>query len=791
MKLRPLVAGNRGIAAAAVVALALGIGVTSLMFAIVDGAVRRGLPVPRAGEVVHLERFPAPDEPRRPMFVLGERAMLQPAGALSGVAAYRLGQTNITGAGLTPRRWDTALVTPDTFALLGVAVAHGTGLDRADASAAGATPVVISDDAWRLQFGADPSAVGRAVRANGVTAVIVGVMPPGFRFPFNQHLWMPLDDRAATLAVSFWGRLARGVSGDEAGTRLTTAYQQAMVASGAPAVASAARIGASPYTAYILQPPVVQLLQMMFVAGLGVLIIACANVANLLLARGLARRRDFAIAGALGASRARIMRERALEGLALAIPGALLGILFAYAGAAAFTRAVASSWPPPPYWVSIVIDARVVAYAAAVAIVSALAASALPAWRGGRAALSRDLSEEGRGYTSGSLGRATAVLVIVEIALATAVMIAAGLMTRGVTRLASADYAFALDDVLTGRVTLPPRVYSTPDERRAFAIALHARLQSLPGAHASLASSMPFAAVETVPFWLDRPGAQAGAPADARRMIVSPGHFETLGVRLIGGRDFEAADDVARAPVAIVNLSFALKHARREDLIGRRIRIGSDSATPATIVGIAPDLAVGNPRGESPEAVYVPLFQQASPPDGVTLLARAPNDAAIERRLRDVVASINPELPLDRVMTLAAFRTGVTWFYRVFGTLFLTFGAGALVLALVGVYAVMSFGVTRRRREIGTRMACGATRAHIARMFLREASWRLGIGLAAGLLIAAWLTPRLSLFLFQVSPRDPAVYAWSIAIVAAIGLAACALPAWRAATQEPNSALRE
>jgi putative ABC transport system permease protein len=788
VKLRPLVAHNRGLAAAAVAALALGIGGTALMFAIVDGTVRRGLPVARAGEVVHLERIPAPGD-RRAVFLLDEQRVLDTAGALRGVAAYRLAQTNVAGEGLTPRRWPAAHVTANTFGVLGVHAARGRVFDSDPGGAEGALPVLLSDQAWRVQFGADPAVVGRRVSADGRPGVIAGVMPADFRFPFAHDLWMPIDERAGTMPVAFWGRLAPGVSVREASSRLSAAYGAARFAPGAPPERTGAAVAAAPFTAFIQGPQILRLLDMMFLAGLGVLAIACANVANLLLARGLARRRDFAIAAALGASRGRIMRDRVTEGLALAVPGAVLGVALAYAGAEAFTRAIAAS--SPPYWVAVVVDARVAAYAAAVAVLSALAASALPAWRSGSAALSPALSDETRGTTSGTLRRVTAALVIVEIALACSVLIAAGLMTKGIGKLTDARYGFAVDDVTIGRVSLPARVHPDAERRREFFTALYARVQAIQGVEGALGTSMPFAAADPVPFSLQGAAADPDDWPETRRVVISPGYFSTLGVRPIGGRDFEAGDGPGRAPVAIVNLSFALRHARREDLVGRTIRLGPD-APPAAIVGVVPDLAVGNPRGELPDAVYVPLFQQASPPDAITLLARgAAPPAVVERALREAVSSLDPALPLDRVTTLAAFRASVTWFYRVFGFLFLAFGAGALVLALVGVYAVMAFGVTRRRREIGTRMAFGATGGDIARMFLVECAARLGVGLAAGALLAAWLTPRLALFLFQVSPRDPAVFAAAMAVVAAVGVAACALPAWRAARLDPNECLRE
>ena len=790
MKLRSLLAGSRGLAASAVVALALGIGITALMFAIVDGIVLRGLPVHDADEIVHLERIPAPGADRRTQFLVSERALLSQQGSLIAVAGYAPRQINITAPGITPRRWPMALITANTFELLDTLPVMGKTFTGA--SAEGARPLLISDQVWREQFGSSPSAVGMTVRANGDPALIVGVMGAGFRFPINHHVWSPIDETAGATPIQLWGRLGRGRGLDDARVELTTRYQQA----GAPADAGA-RIGVARYTSYLQGPDVVQLLETLFLASVGVLLIACANVANMLLARGLARRRDFAIASALGASRARLMRERLLEGLALAAPGALLGIGLAYAGAWAFTRAISASFPAPPYWVAVSVDSRVLLFVVAVTVFAALAAAALPAWRTRSAAISTALSDASRGTTSASLRRLTAALIVVEIALAAGVLIGGGLMGKGILRLSAARYQFAVSDVLTGRLTLPARAYPSPESRRRFYLALHGALESMSAARAAaIGSSVPFAAVPAMPFTLDAADADRSRWPLARPVFVSPGYFQALGVNLIGGRDFEPADREGRAPVAIVNQSFALKHARRADLIGQTIMVaGPTPAAPpvaATIIGVAPDLFVGNARGEDPEAMYFPLFQQAVPPDGISVLARG--DAAggaLERALHSAVAAVDPELPLDRVMSLAVFRGGATWFYGVFGVLFLVFAAGALLLSLIGVYAVMSFGVTRRLREIGTRMACGATRADIARLVLLEGSRRLAAGLLAGALLAAYLTPRLALFLFQVSPRDPAVFAAAIALVALVGLSACAIPALRAARQDPNVCLRD
>ena len=789
MKLRPLVARSRGLAAAAIAALALGIGLTALMFAIVDGTVRRGLPSPAPGEIVHLERAAGPGDDRRAAFLLSERDALREEAGLSAVAAYRFSQTSISGDGLTPRMWTTALVTPDTFAVLGVEAAAGR-VFSGPLTPEGVIPVLISDVVWRDQFGAEASAVGRAVRANGVPAVVAGVMPAGFRFPFNQHVWLPLDERAGGVAVSLWGRLAPGVSRATASASLTARY--AGVRAEAGEAAASTRVNAEPFTAFLLTAPIVGVLESMFLAGLAVLVIACANVANLLLARGLARRREFAIASALGASRARIVRERLLEALLLAAPGAAIGVAVTYAGAGAFNRAMAAS--SPPYWVAIAVDVRVLAFIVAATVLTALVAAALPALHSGRAAVSTSLREETRSATSGTLRRTTAGLVIVEVALAAAVLACAGLMAKGVVRLSSEQHAFAVDDVITGRLSLPAGAYGTDEARREFFVSMHTRLQELRASRAAaLGSSLPFAFTETARFSLDTREADAARWPETHRVLVSPGYFEAVGVRPLAGRDVEESDREGRAPVALVNLSFALTHARREDLIGRAIRI-ADGGPPvtATIVGIVPDLFVGNVRGERPEAIYLPLLQQDSPPSGISVVARAtsPLEGA-ERELRDAVAEIDPELPLDRVMTLADLRESGTWFYRVFGVLFVAFGLGALVLALVGVYAVMSFAVTNRRREIGTRMALGATGTDIARLFLREGVVRLAIGLGAGMLVAASFTPRLSLFLFHVDPRDASVFMSALGIVGLVGLTACAVPAVRAARQAPVACLRD
>lgn len=789
MKLRPLVAGSRGLAVAAIAALALGIGLTALMFAIVDGTVYRGLPAPSASEIVHLARVPGPGEDQRTAFLLGEREALATGAGLSDVAAYRMSSANLTGDGVSPRRWDAALVTPGTFALHGAVASVGRTFTDAQ-PVEGVTPVLISERAWHEQFGGDPAAVGRSVRVNGAPAVIVGVMPPSFRFPINQDVWMPLDERARTMPVSLWGRLASGVGRDEAAATLTARYAQSRAEAGE--AADGARVGVEPFTAYLNGPQLVGILESMFLAGLGVLAIACANVANLLLARGLARRREFAIASALGATRWRLMRERLAEGLALATPGALIGIALTYAGVEAFSAAIAAS--QPPYWVSIEVDTRVLTYVVLAAGASALVAAALPAVQSGHAVLTGSLRDETRSTTSGSLRKTTAALVAVEIALAASVLVCAGLMAKGVARLSSAEYPFAVDGVLTGRLLLPARDYGTPEARREFYVSLYTRLQELRTVReAALGSSLPFIFADTTRFSLDPRDSDQDRWPEVRRVLVSPGYFQALGVGPLGGRDIEESDREVRPPVALVNLSFALTFARREDLIGRPVRIvNGDETMSATIVGIVPDLAVGNVRGERPEAIYLPLLQQQTPPSNISIAAlTADRPANVERELRAAIAEIDPHLPLDRVVPLSALREAGTWFYRVFGMLFVVFGFGALVLALVGVYAVMSFAVTRRRREIGTRMALGATSVDIARMFLREGSVRLAVGLAAGILMAAMFAPRLSFFLFQVDPRDPGVVAMATAVVAFVGLAACAVPAIRAARQRPVECLRD
>lgn len=790
MKVRPLIARSGGLAVAAVAALALGIGLTSLMFAIVDGTVRRGLPAPAPGDIIHLERLAGPGDEAPPVFLVSELDALRQQQSLAALAAYRPAEASLTGDALTPRRWAASLVTPNTFEILGAAAAIGDALSAGRTHADGATPIVISDTVWREQFGADPSIPGRAVRANGTPGVIVGVMPAGFRFPVDHHVWMPLDERVRAAGVNVWGRLAPGVTGSEAAGELTARYAQARAGEGEAAAAT--RVATAPFTEMILGAPIVALLDSMFLAGLAVLAIACANAANLLLARGLARRREFAIATALGASRARMVRDRVAEALLLAAPAAVIGVALAYAGASAFNRAIAGS--TPPYWVDIAIDARVLVYVVAVTVLTALAAATLPALGAGMAPPSTALAEETRSTTSGALRRTTAALVVVEIALAAAVLVCAGLMGKGLMRLTSAEFAFAVNDVVTGRVSLPARAYGTDEQRREFYLTMHTRLDQLRASQAAaLGSSLPFAFADLTPFSLGGGGGPDPSRwPSARLVLVSPGYFEALGVRTIGGRDFEESDREGRAPVAIVNLSFALTHARRDDLIGRTLRAGDAESAAATIVGVVPDLFVGNVRGEQPETIYLPLFQQQALPPSISVLARAAAPAAsVERELRAAIAEIDPELPLDRVRTLEGVREQGTWFYRVFGLLFLAFGAGALVLALVGVYAVMSFAVTRRTREIGTRMALGATGGDIARMFLREGTVRLVVGLAAGAVLAASFAPRLALFLFQVQPHDTGVFAAACAIVGVVGVAACAVPALRAARHNPVESLRD
>ncbi len=534
------------------------------------------------------------------------------------------------------------------------------------------------------------------------------------------------------------------------------------------------------------------MLTIMLGAVIGVLAIACANVANLLLARAVIRGKEVAIRSAMGAGRRQVIQQMVAEAFVLAAVGALLGIGFASLGIDAFNKAIQVS--EPPSWIDIRLNGTVLLFAFAMTLLSSLLAGAIPALQASGQRVNEILKDESRGSSSLRLGRLSRTLVVAEIAVSCVLMVLTGLMVKSVAQLKNADFGVDQQQVFTARVALFAKDYPDVASRLRFLEEAQRRLAALPGVKAvAITDSLPVSGSNRDRFRLE--GQEYADDQDqpyAAQAVASPGLFAALGSRMLAGRDFDTSDRADSVPVVIVNEPFARKYFPNESPIGKRLGLRAGETGPtdrwATIVGVAPDLWMSGNDHKDPEGFYLPIAQ--SDRSFMSLVARVEGDpTTLTRPVQSMVSSIDPNQPIYFVRSLEQSVARSTWFYSVFGTLFMIFGAAALFLASVGLYGVMAFSVSRRTQEVGIRMALGAEGPRVLGMILRQGAWQVGIGLMIGLAIAPLLSQGLALFFFEVSPHDPLIFLGIAAVLALVGLTASLVPALRASRVSPMVAL--
>jgi predicted permease len=528
-------------------------------------------------------------------------------------------------------------------------------------------------------------------------------------------------------------------------------------------------------------------------AGIGVLLIACVNVSNLLVARASMRTREVAVRLALGASRGRVIRQHLTEVLVLATLGALLGMASSSLYMRWFLNAMSVN--PPPFWITFELDVRVVLFMIGVVVLASLVAGGLPALQSARTQVTGALKEGSRGSTNARFGRFSGALVVIELALSCGLLIAAGLMTKSVAQLKNVKMPFAVENILTSRINLPRTDYADDAACIRFYQQLLPRLRVIPGVDAAtLSDGLPAAGNGSIALRID--GKSYPREADVplvREGIVTPGYFETFQTKMIHGREFTDADISASEPVVIVNESYARAYFAGEDPMGRRVKRGpANSKNPwMTIVGVAPDMlmqGVGN-NTDSPAGYYIPIAQ-SDVTNIVNIAVRTHGDPALmTSSLRSAVASLDPDLAIFDAKTMHEVIQRQTWFYTVFGTFFMAFGACALFLAAVGLYGVMSFVVTQRTREMGVRVALGAAGGQLIGLVMRRSVIQLAIGLVLGLGLGLAASGALHSVLYHVDPRDPFVLTAVVVVLAAASLVASFLPARRVTKIDPVVAL--
>ena len=790
-----------GSAIISVLILALGIGLSTFMFSLVYGALLRGLEIPESDRVAVLARIDTRggDEDADAMSGHDFLDFRERSTSYEGLLGYFGGTVNLADEA-APQRYLGAWVTANAFDVLGVEPVLGRTFAAGEDEPGLPPTIVLGHHVWQDRYGSDPGVIGRSVRVNGRRGTIVGVMPEGFKWPSNHDLWITVDDDPRAVArgegPSYWvmGRLAEGVTWDQANLEAARIAEQLLAEYPEENEGLSARLITVSQQQNGDEITVVFLAMM--VAVVCVLLVACANVANLLLARAATRMREAGVRVALGAGRLRVMTPFLAEALLLAGAGAVLGTVLAHLGVGWFDRITDPALTGRPYFVTFDVDRPVLLFGVGITALTALLAGAAPAFQVSRADVNEILKDEGRGSSSLRAGRLGKVLVTVEVAFSVALLVGAGLMTRSMVELVAFELPFDEEAYVTGRVGLFEADYPERDDRQEFWRAVEDRARVAPGV--ALASAVPGAGAGGTRVALE--GVTYVEPEDqplAHVDRVTPGYFDLLDAEILEGTAFGEQHTMDVDPVAVVNRSFAERFWPDASALGRRFRAGVADTIPwTTVIGVVEDLQMQgfSPPGAPsavPDGYYVPVAQ--ADPSFMTIVARArpgTEPSTLGPALREVVRSVDIDLPLYDVRTVAEAVDRTSWFYRVFGSVFVIFGAVALFMASVGLYGVLAFSVSRRTQEMGIRMALGAGRAQVMRLVLRQGLTQIGVGLGVGLAMAFGLSSLLSFLMFGVDPRDPLVFGGVLLLTLSVGIAASLLPARRATSVHPSVALR-
>jgi putative ABC transport system permease protein len=802
---------NPGFTVAATAMLALGIGINTIVFTLTNAVLFKGFP-----GVVGNDRILYMTTGRGCCVSWPDFKDWQAqAKSFEGMALVHGTKVTFNDRNGFPERYDATEVTHETFGLVGQRPALGRDFTLSD-EAPGAVPVVILRYAfWERRYAKDPAVVGRTVRMNGVPTTIIGVMPQGFSFPQNQDLWVPLipepellkRDKRDTWFV--FGRMAKGVTLKTAraemetiGRRLGIAYP--LTNSGQNMIPRVLN-----FRGFFIGPNATLTYAAMLGAVGFVLLIACANLANLLLARAMSRSREISVRIALGAGRWRIVRQLLIESVMLSGLGGCFGWLIARWGVKIYALAPNGSGISDQIfggvWFDNILDYsmdyRVLSYLIATSIGTGLLFGLAPALRLSNLDLNATLKDGGRGSTGGWYGRRlSSLLIIAEMALAVVLLVGAGVMIRSFLNVYSAPLGFRSENILTALISLPKVRYSRTDAESLFYNRLEARLKAIRGVRSiAISSALPGRSAALSPYEVT--GAQpAGLPGGDERsrpmvtaLVVSPDYFETLGVALFSGRAFNRTDGTSDAQVAIVNRRFSSQHWRGENPVGKRLRLfrGQKPEPWLTVAGVVSDIAQnGATWQEFDPVVYLPYRQ--SPALKMWVMARTfvpPGSLAIA--VQREIQTLDPDLPISLGPGPLAERLAPAWQYRgLTAALFLIFALIALLLASIGLYAVTAHLLSRRTQEIGIRMALGASANHTLKLVLGQGMLPVVAGLIIGLAASLAVNRVLKSVLVLVSPSDPIAIAGAFSVLMLAATLGCLIPARRAMRVDPVVALR-
>jgi putative ABC transport system permease protein len=784
---------QKSFALTAILTLALGIGATTAIFSVVSAVVLKPMPFEEPDRIVAITNFwtrtgrvggtiSAPDF----------HDWKTQSGSFKSLAYFQGGENSVTVNGTADYAW-VYLVTPEFFDVLGARAAKGRLLSREESTAGGPFAVVITDAFWRRQFNGDERAIGSTIKFNDRVYSIVGVLAPDIRYPARADIYYPSWVRTETGRSAHnyraLGRLKDGVSVGQAAAEMAgiaKRLEEQFPESNAGKAVSVVPlqelvVGSTRRTLYILFGAV----------GL-VLLIACANVANLLLARATSREREMVVRAAVGASRTRLLRQLLTESALLGLVAGLLGLWLARFGVAAL---IATAPANLPRIAEVRVDAVVLGFAMAIALVSSFFFGLAPALQVSRVQLGDGVRQGSKGSVGARGGWARSAFVIAEVALAVVLVVGASLLARSLVALASVDMGFAPERLLVLRTVVPIRTFQDAPRATAFYRDLLADLRAVPGVDA-------VAGVTTLPTLIRSNGGyqiegrvkegQTGVRSpQAVFNVVTPDYFRTMRVPVRDGRDFTDGDRMGAPYVAIVNEALARAAFPGENPIGHRIQCGLDTREFMTIVAVVGDIKTSGPADTASPEIFMPYEQHPGPATALNIVARTQvaDPLTLGETMQRKIRERNPDVPV-KATTMEGTLDTATATPRFNTYLLVLFGGIALVLALAGIYGVMAYAVSQRVPELGVRIALGASPRQILLLILGQGAKLAGAGLVLGLALALLSGRLLEGFLFGVTARDPLIFALVTVVVALATLAACYIPGRRAVRVDPMTALR-
>jgi predicted permease len=786
-----------GFAITAIATLAVGIGVNATVFTLSNAVLFSG--------------FPSVDDNDRIVYIASDRSACclsypdfvdwrEQAVSFEGMAVVHGVPVSLSDTSGYPESRDATEVSAETFRLIGARPILGRDFAAAD-EAPGAAPVaILSYGFWERRYGGDPAIVGGVIRVNSTPTTVIGVMPERFAFPQRQDLWLPLVQTPNVRSRDWrdlwfaFGRLAEGVTLESAraeiaviGERLEREY---------PATNRDYRPAVRTFNEFFINANENLVYMTMWGAVAFVLLIACANLANLMLARAMSRTREISVRVALGARPSRIVRQLVTESLMLAAVGGALG--WWIAKGAVHVYSLAERGPGLVSWrvLDYTMDYEVLAYLAAITIATGVLFGLAPAGRLAKLDVNSSLKEGDRG--AGVAGtRLSSMLVTAEVALAVVLLTGAGLLIRSYLSVSTTDPGVTMENALTGYVQLPPSRYPGAHEQTAFFELLEQRLEAVPGVESvAFASALPTWGARPVPYELaDQAPVEAERGLEAAALVVGPDYFRTLEAPVLAGREFQDIDDATGLPVAIVNERFASGRWPGEDALDKRLRLfdgaGETPGAWLTVVGVVSNIAQSDATRQALEPiVYLPHRQ--TPRAGLWVLARTRvQPASLANDFRREVQGLDADLPV--MLGPYALEDRMAEVYgdsELYVVLFLIFAGIALLLAAVGIYAIVSYAVSRQTREIGIRVAIGANDRDILAVVFAKGMVPLGIGLAIGIVVSLGVTRVLESMLVQVSPADPLAFAVAAGVLVLAAMFGCWMPARQATSIDPMAALR-